>query len=251
MTPSTQPETPAKHLDHTACSARVFSTRQFPAKTPDFDRIARAYRWMEYFTFGPSLSRCRFAFFPGLATARKALILGDGDGRFTARLLQANPTVHVHAVDASPAMLRLLRHRAGPLSSRLSTEVADARFWTPPPSAEPFDLVVTHFFLDCLTTPEIHTLAARILPRLAPGARWIVSEFALPSGPIARAFARPLIACLYWAFSLLTGLSIRNLPDHPAALSHSGFTRQSRRKFLRGLLVSEIWYRTPIQPTQT
>jgi hypothetical protein len=37
-------------------------------KTPNFDRLAKHYRWMELFTFGPLLARCRDAFLPELAT---------------------------------------------------------------------------------------------------------------------------------------------------------------------------------------
>src|SRR6185437_1080687 len=58
--------------------------------TPKFDRLARVYRWMEWLSFGPYLSRCRRAFLPQLRDARRALVLGDGDGRFTAALLRRN-----------------------------------------------------------------------------------------------------------------------------------------------------------------
>ncbi|MGH9599640.1 MAG: class I SAM-dependent methyltransferase, partial [Terracidiphilus sp.] len=70
---------------------------------PDLDRLAGVYRWMELATFGPWLSWCRSAYLGELSGCRRALVLGDGDGRFTAQLLCANPQVEVDAVDASKA----------------------------------------------------------------------------------------------------------------------------------------------------
>ena len=67
----------------------------------NFDRIARPYRWLEYLSLGRALERCRFHFLPRLRDCRRALVLGDGDGRFTAKLLDANPSVQVDAVDIS------------------------------------------------------------------------------------------------------------------------------------------------------
>jgi SAM-dependent methyltransferase len=207
---------------------------------PDFDRLARVYRWMEYLSFGPALSRCRTEFIPDLAHCRNALVLGDGDGRFTARLLAANPAVQVHAIDASPAMLRALVHHAGKDAAHVHTEVADARAWQPA-NSNPYDLIATHFFLDCLTTAEIRMLAERIHSATASNALWVISEFAVPRSFFGRIAARPLVATLYRAFGLLTGLEVRSLPDHARALSQAGFKLVHRRTRWFGLLVSECW----------
>jgi SAM-dependent methyltransferase len=87
---------------------------------PNFDSLARPYRWMEYLTFGSALQRCRTHFLPQLSgrcpALGTALILGDGDGRFLARLLAANPHLSVDAVDTSAAMLRQLTRRAAAAS---------------------------------------------------------------------------------------------------------------------------------------
>ena len=55
---------------------------------------------------------------------------------------------------------------------------ADARTFHPP--NPPYDLIVTHFFLDCLTTAEIQSLAATLRAARRPQALWLVSEFAVP-----------------------------------------------------------------------
>jgi hypothetical protein len=213
----------------------------------NFDRLAGFYRWMEWVTFGPSLGWCRNFYLPGLSYCRHALILGDGDGRFTARLLGANHTVQVVAVDASSAMLDALVRRAGTRSVRISTHHADARIWQHAAASirPPIDLIVTHFFLDCLTTTEIQSLAGRIRQASSPDAIWLVSEFAVPSTLFGCLFARPLVSALYFVFALLTGLTVRALPDHSAALRRAGFTLLDQSSRLGGLLVSQRWSSGP------
>ncbi len=207
---------------------------------PQFDKLAGVYRWMEYLSFGPALSRCRTEFLADLAQYRNALVIGDGDGRFTARLLDTNPAIRVEAIDLSPAMLRALVRRAGKSVARVRTEVVDARAWQST-SVEPYDLVVTHFFLDCLTTDEVRSLAERIRSTSVPNTLWVVSDFAVPRSSFGRIVARPLVTALYRAFGLLTGLEIRALPDHASVLAESGFRMKHQRTRLWGLLVSELW----------
>ncbi|MFC5864254.1 class I SAM-dependent methyltransferase [Acidicapsa dinghuensis] len=213
------------------------------SKAPNFNRLALIYRWLEYLTFGPFLHRCRTHFLPHLEHCRNALILGDGDGRFTAALLRFNPAIHVTAIDASPAMLAALRKRCSPSISRLTTQTADLRQWAPDPSALRYDLVCTHFFLDCLSTEEIAAIAHRLTPVLAPNALWIISEFAIPSTAFGHFAAAPLVWLLYRAFRLLTGLRQQSLPGYPSALTASGWSLQSQIPQLRGLLSSQLWQR--------
>jgi len=213
--------------------------REARAATPDFDRLARIYRWMEYATFGPYLARCRFAFLPELATCRRALVMGDGDGRFAARLLRANREVEIDTLDASQAMLSTLLRRTGEDAVRVRTYCADAREWRP--ADEPYDVAVTHFFLDCLTTDEICGLAKRVRGAVSTSGRWVVSEFAVPGGWFGRFVARPVVWLLYCAFGVMTGLQVRRLPNHGSALRNAGFTLERRRVWLCGLLVSELW----------
>jgi len=225
----------------------------------NFDRIARAYRWMEYLTFGRALERCRGCFLEQLANQRSALVLGDGDGRFAASLLAANPQLEADAVDSSSAMLRLLigRVQSAALDTglRLRTHqgcALDFEF----AEERRYDLVATHFFLDCLTQPELHALCARIAPRLEPGALWVVSDFRIPDGAM-RWPALALVRSLYFGFRVLTGLRTNELPDHMAALNAAGFVRVAQQYSLGGILTAEMWqlgakheYTAPMMPVE-
>jgi SAM-dependent methyltransferase len=214
------------------------------SSSPNFDLIARPYRWLEYLTFGRALERCRFHFIARLSDQRHALVLGDGDGRFLAALLAANPHLDADAVDTSAAMLDLLERRARATSpnagTRLRTHCSSALTFIP---TRDYDLIATHFFLDCLTQDELDSLAASLVPHLSPRAPWLVSDFRIPAGPM-RWPARALVHALYLGFRLLTGLRTTALPDHAAALTAAGLTRIACHHSLAGLLTTELWQRS-------
>jgi SAM-dependent methyltransferase len=210
----------------------------------NFDRLARPYRWLEYLTFGHALERCRFHYLAALPEARHALVLGDGDGRFLARLLKANPQIRADVVDISPAMLAVLAERLDPeMRSRITLIQADICRWTP--SGVGYDLVVTHFFLDCLFEQELAALVNRIQPRVTPNACWVVSEFARPRGKAGSIIGNLVVSALYFAFRLLTGLRVQSLPNHAAALARAGFVCREKREWRGGLLVSQLWRYLP------
>lgn len=208
---------------------------------PNFNFIARPYRWLEYLTLGKALENCRAHLLPQLHNCRRALVLGDGDGRFLRALLAANPQLYAEAIDTSANMLQLLRRNCRAHADRLQTHHASALDFTP---TGQYDLVVTHFFLDCLSQDEVEALAARIAPSFAPQALWLVSDFRIPSG-IMRLPARVLVRSLYFAFRILTGLRTTQLPNHAAALADAGMTCIAHHHSLAGLLTTELWQLSP------
>lgn len=194
------------------------------------DRIARSYRWLEYAGFGRALEHRREAFLSEVADARRVLVLGDGDGRALAALLTAAPEARIDYVDLSARMLELARGRAGDL--RVAYRQDDART-TPLPAAE-YDLIVTHFFLDCFDAVDQAHLLARISGAATPQARWLVSEFRHPG---------LLVRALYLFFRAATGLKTQRLVDHHPLFERFGFHLARSESAWRGLLASELWIR--------
>ncbi len=216
-----------------------------PPHTANFDPIARPYRWLERLTLGRALERCRSHLLARTLLARRALLVGDGDGRFTAALLACNTCLHATAVDSSRAMLTLLAGRCAIHRDRLTIHHTDAlTYLRRTPASPPCDLIVTHFFLDCLHQPELDQVASLVAARSTPNALWLVSEFAIPTG-WRSVPARLVVSTLYRIFGLLTGLAVRHLPDHAFALTRAGFHCLERHPLLFGLLTSELWQRRP------
>ncbi len=209
------------------------------------DGLARWYRPLERAGFGRALERRRTAFLGEVATARRVLVLGDGDGRFLAAFLRSNLAAEVDSVDSSATMLSLARARVGEADrGRTHFHQADAQNWQPP-SAAPYDLIVTHFFLDCFTDAELHPLVARLGMFAASDARWLVSEFRQPARGPAAWHARVWIGGLYAFFRVATDLRVRRLPDHAAALAAAGFRLEREALARWELLTSQLWRRGP------
>ena len=215
-----------------------------PATAPNFDRVARIYRWAEYLALGPLLERVRTHFLPQLPPRRFALALGDGDGRFLAELLAHDPGLRAHAVDGSTRMLELLSARCHFAHERLTVQHAPLHDFTTP---TPPDLIVSHFVLDCFDPPALEALCAHVTAASAPGALWLVSDFGIPQSTLLRPFAALYIRTLYAAFRVLTRLAVRQLPDHETPLRAHGWQRQARRQWLGGFLYTELWQRQTVE----
>jgi SAM-dependent methyltransferase len=210
------------------------------------DFIARWYRWLEYIGFGGALERRRCALLADIIDSQgDVLVLGEGDGRFLAKFIASRktppnhreitvrtPRLTVDYVDLSAKMLELARSRAG--TDGVTYHHADAL--TIPLPAAHYDLIVTHFFLDCLSEDEAKSLVEKISVAVKPDARWLISEFREPSG-----WARAIVQILYLFFRVATGLRTRRLIDHHPLLAGAGFVlaREEIERF--GLLASELW----------
>jgi hypothetical protein len=208
-------------------------------REPNFDPVARLYRWAEYLSLGPLLQRTRTHLLPQLTDRCSTFVLGDGDGRFLARLLAQNPLLQALAVDTSATMLQLLQRRCSFAGARLSVQQASALTATP---RRDTDLIVTHFFLDCLTQAEVDELTQRLSAQAQPGTLWLLSDFYVPSGAVGP-MARLYIRTLYLAFRLLTGLRVKSLPDPQVSLARAGFIAIDRHERLFGMIYTELWKR--------
>lgn len=208
---------------------------------PNFNALAPYYRWIEAVTFGPLLQWCRTALLPEMLTAQRALVLGDGDGRFLAELLAANPSAAVEAIDISPAMVKLARRRnAG--NERVRFHIGDARCASFAPAR--YDLIVTNFFLDCFGLFDLERMILALAAALEPGGRWVVGDFRLPARGWPRLAGRAALAAMYAFFRLATRLPARQLVEPDRLLRRSGLTLVSEESRLRGFLSARLWVKS-------
>lgn len=208
---------------------------------PNFDRIARVYRWAEYLCLGPLLRRTREHFLPELRPAYHVLVLGDGDGRFSAKMLRMFPSTRIFAMDISRGMLDLLRRRCSFASHRVQTCHADIAALPRCTPIHHYDVIVSHFFLDCLAQSSLDTLVSTVAEDARPGLVWLISDFGLPHQQPWRWLGQLYVDLLYRAFGRLTGLRAQALPDIAGTLQRFRFRRLLRYEQLGGLLYSELW----------
>ncbi len=206
-----------------------------------FDRLAPFYRAMEMVTAGGKLQRCRTAFLDEIPVPEKILIAGEGHGRFLPECVRRFPKARIVVVDFSKKMLEIAKRKTR--SDRVEYVHADFLELIGP--SREFDLIVTHFFLDCFTANEL-TLVVRKLGAMAtPEANWLLADFQIAPSGAARLRSRAIVGMLYRFFKITTGLHANQLISPDQEIQKAGFTRHRRKTHDWYLLKSEWWRREP------
>lgn len=207
-----------------------------------FDTVAPHYRWMEFVLAGNKLQRCRTAFLSEISSANSILILGEGHGRFLPECHRAFPEAKITCVDASAKMLAIAEKKTARAEANRNIEFihADALNWMP---QNQFDLIATHFFLDCFTPAQLKILIPKISRAAAPNAVWLIADFQAPNAGLQRIRARLILWAMYLFFRIVTRLPARELTAPDAFLKRNGFFLRERRVSEWGLLKSDFWER--------
>jgi hypothetical protein len=212
-----------------------------------FDGLAPFYRTMEILCAGKKLQRCRTAWLPEIPSPSSILLAGEGHGRSLEACLRQFPQARIVAVDASTGMLEQARARLAKKNldaSRVEFIHANLLEWIPPRGA--FDLIVTHFFLDCFPEDQLAAVVSRLADGARPHAHWLLADFQVAPSGAARWRSQCILAMLYAFFRLVTGLPASRLVCPEAALEREGFRRHRRRETEWKLLTSEWWQRNTV-----
>ena len=206
-----------------------------------FDRLARFYRQMEWLLAGNKLQKCRLHFLPEITNAKRVLLLGEGHGRFIGALLRNTNAVEITCVDGSARMLAVARAaltRAGLPLDLVEFVHADALEW---PFTGVYDVVVTHFFLDCFTPEQQQHLVASVAQHVVPGGIWLLADFHQPTHGLRRLRSAIILKVMYLFFRAGTGLPARGLNSPDRYLEESGFILKERHFSEWGLLHTDLW----------
>lgn len=208
-----------------------------------FDRLAPHYGWMEAACAGDLMQRCRVRWLKEVCNSRRVLLAGEGNGRMLSACAKAMPTSEFVVLDQSREMLARAQRTWEKIATRqrITFQRVDLREWDS--EFEPFDLVITNFFLDCFDTHELQRVINRIAAAATPQARWLNSDFTVPAQGWQRARAQVGLKMAYRFFRWATGISANQIVDPSAFLSAAGFALSAREPFDHGLLYSELWER--------
>jgi ubiquinone/menaquinone biosynthesis C-methylase UbiE len=204
-----------------------------------FDRVAPHYRWLETIVFGNQLQQARVALVREIGQPRRVLVVGEGDGRFLAEFVRAHPGAAVDCIEASGRMIELARQRVNVAQVHFRhANLSDVML-----PEKLYDLVVTHFFLDCLAGDALREVVRKLAGAATADAAWLLADFRLPNSGWRRFHARLGIGAMYLFFRLTSALETRQLDDPSLFLRGSGFecTRERRSRF--GMIKSELWRR--------
>jgi ubiquinone/menaquinone biosynthesis C-methylase UbiE len=198
------------------------------------------YEWIERAAFGQRLQEHRIHYLNTATGKRRALVLGDGDGRFVGAVTQANPDLPIDFVELSAGMLAQAKKRlAG--TQRIHFINCDVFHVTFVPGQ--YDVLFTHFFLDCFDLPQVQQLVRHVAAALKPGAVWIVSDFKRGHSGWRKIYSGLWLNTMYLFFRLATGLTTRRLPEYSEALEAAGFRKREEWVSMAGLITSEYWQR--------
>jgi predicted O-methyltransferase YrrM len=216
-----------------------------PGVIMNFDRLAAHYHWLETICAGGLMQRCRTTFLPRTQNSRRALLVGEGTGRFLVELLRCNPEIQITCVEHCEGMIKQARERLtseGQDGSRVQFKHMDALDWMPP--SEKYDLVVTNFFLDCFRPEQLQKLVPRLAESTTTEAIWLLADFRVPERGWKRWRANMILAMLYAFFKLAASLSVSRLTPPDTYLVNAGFNLMDRRFASLGFAHSDFWKRT-------
>ena len=210
-----------------------------------FDAIAPWYRALEWLAFGEQLQRCRVACLGEIAAPRRALIVGEGNGRFLCELLRVYPAVEVDCLEASARMLQLARQRVEQTSPDYVARVHflhdDITSWNAP--EDRYDLIVTHFVLDCFREAELALIIKKLADAAIADASWLLADFRVPSRGFARVRARAWLALMYGFFRAAAGIQATRLIDPTPLIQAHGFALATQHQCKGAILKSQLWCR--------
>lgn len=210
-----------------------------------FDAIAPWYRTLEWIAFGDALQHCRVACLGEIAAPHRALVVGEGNGRFLCELLRLHPEVEVDCIDASQRMLQSARKRVEQelrnRGERIRFLHHDIASWSPP--QHQYDLVVTHFVLDCFPEAALAGITKKLALAATADANWLLADFCVPHKGMARLRARGWLTAMYLFFRITARIEARELVDPTPLMRAEGFVLARQHPFRKGMLKSEMWRR--------
>ena len=204
-----------------------------------FDRVAPHYHWLESVVFGQQLQEARTAFLNEIASPRRVLVVGEGNGRFLAQFVRLYPEAAVDSIETSGRMIELAKRRVGRANVRHVR--SDIREIVLRPNS--YDLLVTHFFLDCFEEASLSFIITKLANSAAPHAQWLIADFCRPPKDWRHLRGRFLIALMYRFFRVVSGIEARQLVDYRPLLHLEGFGLGRKTLSPNEMIRTEVWER--------
>ena len=206
-----------------------------------FDKLAPWYHFLETISFGNQLQQCRISQLAELNAVKNVLILGDGNGRFLESLLKSTNNSEIESLDISRNMIELANTRITslPNSSKVIFIHSDVFDWDFPKFK--YDLVVTNFFLDCFTYPELTNLIEKVSLSLKPEGKLIYGDFNVPNSFCKKTLTSLLLFGMYLFFRIFTRISANSLHDTTSLLIENKFILKNEKYYLCYFLKSQLW----------
>jgi tRNA (cmo5U34)-methyltransferase len=198
-----------------------------------FDGIGPFYDFLASVAFMGRIRKSQRYFLKRLPPAKSVLVLGGGSGWILEDIVRDIKPITICYVEASAWMLQKARSRqvASEVTYIHGTE-------NEVPGDQPFDLVITNFFLDMFDENGVSSVAERVHDHLSTNGVWMVTDFTCRN-----TFHRALLYIMYRFFSITTGLQQRSLSAWYNTVSGSGFRCTQEASFFGGFIRACVFKR--------
>lgn len=213
-------------------------------KPAGFDRIAITYHLLERIAFGSFLQRARTAHLKEIAGAKNILLVGEGNGLFLKSLLAANSRCRATCLDASQSMLELSRDRIFE-RDRHRVDFRQIDLTSESISANQYEAVVTHFFLDCFNRETLKELLPKLEGVLQPRGKWLLADFVEPKNEgLAASFQGTALRFLYLFFQATCRIEAHIVHNPRDILRKLGLKKTMQCTYLNGWITSLVYEKT-------
>jgi SAM-dependent methyltransferase len=220
-----------------------------------YDRLAPWYERIERLRFGSRLHRWRSRWIDELPADCPTLLLGDGDGRLLASLLESRdrragmetgvrPAPRIVSIDISAAMLAVQRLRIASYRLADAVEFRRADLREVDLGRERFGLIVAAFCLDAFAPNELRRLSRQIAGALEEGGLLYVVDFCVPTLGWRRWWARFWLFVMHAFFRCCAGHPTWRLVPRDDVLGEAGFQVVRRSRDAVGWIEATLWQRT-------
>lgn len=193
-----------------------------------FDRVAPFYDKMAGLVFGNKLIQAQECNLDTITGYSDVLVLGGGTGKWLTKLLKRNSSCMIWYVEASKEMI---------VQAKKNLDFTDRIIFIHGTHEnipeQKFDIVITHFFVDMFTEPELNSITQQIYNHLKKDGQWFVADFVNE-----KYWHGVLLKAMYLFFNWTGALDLKVLPNWDRIIQGKYFKKRSVTSFYKGFIDS-------------
>ncbi len=202
-----------------------------------YESISSIYERLTALCTGGQNLAARLSQIDDMHAGQRVLFVGVGPGEEALEAVRRG--VEVTCVDLSPSMIEIVRQRfesAGLPGEFVCADIMEFE------ADEPFDVVVSNFFLNIFSRPMMLQMLTRLASLVRPGGDFVVADFASPRGNI-------MLRVRHWLYYTIANVShwmlglcgLHRIYDYTEYYAALGLKLQNARYFRLSILGPGPW----------
>ncbi|HNP17351.1 MAG TPA: class I SAM-dependent methyltransferase [Fulvivirga sp.] len=202
----------------------------------NFNRIAPMYDMLSKTIFGNTIRNAQKSHLNQIEAKKRIVIVGGGSGKILLDLNQLGLELDVIYVELSTSMMERAMAIQPIINLNVEFVCADVLQMELPAS----DVIITNFFLDVFTEPNLNAVMIKLAAALRPNGIWLCTDFVLTR----KFFNDMLVWAMYAFFRVTTNLEGGRLLDFEEYFSKIGFQCIVSKTYFNRMIMSSCYKRT-------